>query len=385
MISDESYSESLPKGLQASYTSRKRELVKRIENEFKKNIDFYKNLKKDGIQSDKRHRDLINMCVFPFTDTGALAKSNYKYIRAAPLSEFGVGNFDFVLFKDNEREKVAIIGECKGSVSDPAGIVAESISRRKIVEEKLDIIKEKYLKLDRNSDLRVEYVIAVPSTHAVDMLNSVIKNKAKFIVWHAPLTGIPEISLAWPHKNDENPIKDMIHGDSELNKQLLAHAPSNRRTFNYFPQGHIFSKLQSLLLAIKIEGNGKIILKEELKRNLQQDLFYAEDTIDDAIGVLLSKGVEIGFLEFDCAGSVYRIRGKGYRADILERVLEDKWIGKQLSAELETNKEKEIEKLRAEVDEEARKMEEKIDAEIRKTRKISDYFPKDDGRKGEDV
>ena len=362
MEEDEGYLSSLSKDLQSVYTSRKKELIKTIKAEFEKKLEFNKNSKKEGIESDRRHRDLINMCVFPFTDTGALAQTNYKYIRAAPLSELNIPNFDFLLFKNDNQRNIAIFGECKGSVSDPAAIVAETISRMKAVVDNLDTVKEKYLKLQKTSDLIIEYVIAVPSTYAIDVLNSVVKLKAKLIIWHAPLTGVAEISLAKPNKGVDALTRDMLHSDNVLNT-ALNHVTSNRKTFNYFPQGHTFSKLQSLLSAIKISRESqKVIMKDELKRNLAQDLFYAEEMVDTAVESLLSKGLEIGFLEVDQNTGTYLIKGRGYRADILEGVLLDKWMGKQLGADLEEDIKQGIERLKTE-----------INAEAQKTKKLGDY------------
>jgi hypothetical protein len=133
----------------------------------------------------------------------------------------------------------------KGSISNYSAVINELKDRKENIQKNIDYIKENYLKLSNNDALYIEYVIAVPNNDAVEMLNRIIEAGGDLIVWQVAITGNPEISIAFPHKNISSiPRQSMMHRDQQLNRALdiANHTQSNRNAFNIFPQGHPFIK-----------------------------------------------------------------------------------------------------------------------------------------------
>lgn len=64
--------------LKKDYVIQLKKLKDETEREFEAKPDFIRTSKKMGIESDRKHRDLINTCVYPFTNRGSLAKTGYK-------------------------------------------------------------------------------------------------------------------------------------------------------------------------------------------------------------------------------------------------------------------------------------------------------------------
>jgi hypothetical protein len=323
--------------LQKAYTSSLKGLKEKAKKEFEENRDFFEKSKKAAIETDRRHRDLINSCIYPFTNNGSLAGTGYKYIRAAPLSELDVPNLDFLLFKHTDRFSIAVLGECKGSISNYKSIVRELQDRASVVEENLDYITKQYLKLSEFKRVFLEYVVAVPTNDALEMVNKIIENEGGLIVWQISITGDPEISIAFPAKGIPIPRETMMHKDPQLNRALdpLKHIQSNRNAFNVFPQGHVYTKLCSLIRSARPGDSGLVVSKEDLKKDISQDLFYMENNyIDKETDHILQKGIEIDFMEWIEADNIYKIKARGTKRKILEEQLEEKWIKNQLEQDL---------------------------------------------------
>jgi hypothetical protein len=338
--------------LQKGYALRAKAQKEEAKKEFEARKDFLEKSKKAAIEIERRHRDLINSCVFPFTNKGSLASTGYKYIRAAPLNELEVPNFDFLLFKQTDRFRIAVIGECKSSISNYKSIVREIQERASIVEQNLDYIKKIYLKLSESKSLFLEYVVAVPTNDAVEMLNEIIENGGGQIIWQISITGNPEISIAFPARNISIPRDSMMHKDPQLNSALdpSKHTQSNSNAFSIFPQCHTYLKLCSLIRSARSGDSGLVVSREELKNVISQDLFYMDDTyIDNETAQLLLNGKEIDFLEWIETDDIYKIKARGNRRRILEEQLEEKWIKYQLKLDLDKNIEASTQTLRKEL------------------------------------
>jgi len=329
--------------LKEAYEAKKREEFKVLEDEFESKKQFNTESKRQGIEKDRRHRDLLNTCIFPFTEKGPLSSSGYKFVRASPLYELNVQNMDFLLLKKSARNNIAIIGECKGSISNPGATITETISRIEVANEYSDHIRKEYLHLSHDDDFIFEYVIAVPTSYAGDILNKVIETESNLIVWSAPLTSDAELSIAFRPKSLTIPREKMMHRDRDLNK-ALQRVPSNRKVFDVFPQAHSFSKLTSLLRVARPGATGLIVAKEELQDLLStKDLFYMEDEfIKKEIELILSMGEKMDFLEWSPEDNAYRIKARGTKRDTLETALEEKWIKNQLEIDLEKYKQKRL-------------------------------------------
>ncbi len=192
------------KELKEAYIEEKKQRLYTIEQEFESQKNFLEASKRNSIETDRRHRGMVNVCVAPFTEKGSLINAGYQFIRASPLAEFHIPNVDFLLFKQTQRAKIAILGEAKGSISNPDKIINEFQSRIEIINQKQDYIKANYLKVSVSENVFFEYVLAVPSRDAPDILNRVIEKGSGIVVWHAPITGPEYISVAFPPKMTPN-------------------------------------------------------------------------------------------------------------------------------------------------------------------------------------
>ncbi len=348
-----------------AYKEEKRQQFHQLEQEFNSKKDFLEKAKKNAIEIDRKHRGVINVCVTPFTEKGSLRNLGYQFIRASPLSELRIPNVDFLLYKQTHRTKIAIFGEAKGSIStsNPDKIINEFKTRISKIEQNTDYIKTNYLKIPINETVYFEYVIAVPSGDVPSILKKAIEKGGGIIIWHTPITGLDNISVAFPPKIIPPTIESsMMHRDHELNK-AMNHALSNRKMFNFFPQSHPVSKLQSIFFAARIGETSLIVSEDELRENLSKELFYVDDSvIAKEAKSILSLGLKIDFLETILGTNQYRIKAKSYRADRLEQTVEVKWIKYQLDEELKEKKELAIQEIQS-----------KYSAEKRKDRKLGDF------------
>lgn len=333
------------KKLKEAYIKEKKLQLNKLEQDFESNRNFLESSMRNDIEVDRKHREMVNVCVAPFTEKGSLIDVGYKFIRASPLVEFQSPNVDFLVFKQTPKAKIAIFGEAKGSISSPEKIISEFRKRIEIINQKQDYIKTNYLKLQKDEKVFFEYVIAVPSGYAPDVLNKVIENGGGIIVWHAPVTGHAEISIAFPSKILSNRAS-MMHRDHELN-EALSQAKSNRKMFNFFPQVHTVSKLQLLLSAARVGDAGHIIINSELKECLSQDLFYLDEAaIEEEVKSIIDIGLNIGFLETTIEKDYYHVKARGTKRDTLERQLVDKWLKNQIDDRLKVQKEQVTQEVR---------------------------------------
>ena len=90
--------------LREKYLSEKKKRLKTVERDFKKEEEVLKQNLRNEIMIDQQHLEILNCCVFPFQDRGLLlASTGYKLYRLSPLSELGVKNVDFLLFKKTDN------------------------------------------------------------------------------------------------------------------------------------------------------------------------------------------------------------------------------------------------------------------------------------------
>jgi hypothetical protein len=68
--------------------------------------------KLEGIRQDQYHRRILNACIFPFSESGAMPGLGFSFVRASPLEEKGESNLDFLIY--NPAKKIALWGEAKG-------------------------------------------------------------------------------------------------------------------------------------------------------------------------------------------------------------------------------------------------------------------------------
>jgi hypothetical protein len=323
------------RNLQEGYSRQKAQVAKSAKRDFGEHSDSVATSIENGIETARRHRGIVNACVFPFTRSRGHLRSEtgYEFIRASPLYELGLENSDFLLFKSEGRRKIAVIGEAKGTVSSPESVVSEARSRLATAKGNLDHIKINYLKIPKDETVHLEYVLAVPINSGNDVLNSIIDTGGGLITWSIPLAGDAEIRLAFPPKSLADGIerKSMMHLDHKLNEALSGGTPSDRNEFSMFPQMHGYLELMALLRITKREGSKAIVTKDALRSLLSSELFYMDDDYRERkADSIVADGLDVGFLDVMPGQGVYKTVALGRNLNVLEDTLKKKWIARQL-------------------------------------------------------
>jgi hypothetical protein len=307
-----------------------------------------------GIEDARRHREIVNACVFPFTRSkGELrTETGYEFICGSPLHELGVENADFLLFKNEERHKIAVIGEAKGTVSNPDSIVNEAKSKVETALQNLDYIKTNYLRLPKDENVHIEYVLAVPVNWANDVLNCIIERGGGFVTWAVPLTGDAELRMAFPPKRLAKGIRriSMMHRDHKLNEMLDGGTPSERNEFSMFPQMHGYLELTTLLRITTIEGSKVMVTRDRLAGLLSKELFYMDDSYRNRkVDSIIADGLSVGFLDTIAGSGAFKVVALGKNLRILEDTLKKKWMARQLKIKEEQAVQSRVSKLQEEL------------------------------------
>lgn len=303
-----------------------------IRDDYRKNGDAKAELKVAGLETERAHRDLLNVAVFPFVRGSPGADHlNYHFIRGSPLSEMGLKNFDFLLAKLPPTGPVRIIaGEAKTSVGKPGALINEVVTKRQVLEANKAHVLSTYLHQPPEREWVIEALAVVDSVDAPTVLNAAVQADSHVIVWHAPSGGEPELNIASPPNAVPNAWK-YRHADNALN-DLLRHCPSVRRTFDIWPSSHPFIRLGALITAATQGANGKLVIRRDfLDTVLRRDMFYASDAERSAIAeAILKQGQAIGFLGPSDLPEELRVVARGVRRDTIEQRLREKWVKWQL-------------------------------------------------------
>ena len=278
-----------------------------------------------------------------------ILKTDYKFIRAAPLFELMLPNMDFLLFRKNSECNIAIFGECKGSFSDPSAVIKELEERRAHIEQNREYIITNYLRLSMSERVHFEYVIAVPDKDAARMQSCLIDKKGDFILWQTSLAGKREISCIFPPRSLD-PKENMMHMDPSLRKVFEGSKPiaCSRVMINYFPQSYEFNKISVLLEVAKFNRSNEsewIVTITDLRAIIKKYIFYMNyDFISSQVAYVISKGLEIGFLEksSEAEDEYLKITTNPRKSDSLGRHLRTKWIKNKLKIEFERKKQEAI-------------------------------------------
>ncbi|KYK38530.1 MAG: hypothetical protein AYK18_06835 [Theionarchaea archaeon DG-70] len=303
------------------------------------------------IEKDQRHRDLLNMCIFPFCRPGKITDLGYRFIAAEPLAELGVKNFDFLIY--NQRNKVAVFGEAKGSVSNPHKTVSETNERIDVVREQLEYISKTYM---GESPSWIEFVIGVYAMDDEKIIREIHNKGGGIIVWsidwyNSTLT--PKTLLDNQNKAIE---LGMVHRDPSLIK-AIKNVQTSHKVFEIFSSSHIFSLLRIILLAKTVNDEGSLILNEkDLMGIIREELFYLDEMVQKKkVDAILNTAESIKFLRSVSPG-VFKVVSR-YRADkSLEKDLKRKYIRYSERKHLKRAIEEAISEAEEEVREEMKRM-----------------------------
>lgn len=327
------------------YLKAKKVIGRIVKQRYRRNKENNKLKHQNEIETSRRHMFVMNAAISPFTDNGELhKKTGYEFIRASPLFEKHVQNMDFLLYNGNK--KIIIVGECKGSIRRHTDVINQTKKRIKVFNKpaNLKLVKEKYLSVDSQKKLRVEFVLVVPSKEAPDTATKIQNSDGELILWHTPLAPKAgegnELKIVKPsNKLEKSLVKSMLHNDKKLNQELKS-AKTGEYILDIFPQMHKFHELQSIL---NVERSG-VITRKDLKAYIQQNLYYMDKRfITKKVNSILKGASDCGFIK-KITDERYELRFTG-RRETIESRMERVWIDHQIEKEMEKDIEKEIKKL----------------------------------------
>ncbi|QLG47841.1 hypothetical protein [Natrinema halophilum] len=287
---------------------------------------------REEIDIQRNHRKLISYSIFPFAQDDP---AGYKFLKAEPLEELGVPNFDFLLWN---LDGSVIFGEAKSSIPDNATKVVNQLEDRKeIAEDHQDYIEEEYLGSEIN---HMEFVVATYVNHGDKIAKEIIEEGAEFITWvvdahsdtlwvrHARPTAFPDnLEAEQPDAMLEELERRHTHDISSLNGELDRVTTSFGQA-DVLPTSIIVDRLRVVVQARRVEGRHPCVDREDIREYVaESSLNYTEERVEEIVNDLIEGGENINFLsewEDDRAG--FKIVSNYTAKDDLEQVLEDKWI-----------------------------------------------------------
>ena len=320
--------ESLHPNLSNKYKDIQKKTLFDCKEKFEEKKDvFIKNIE-TGISTDKDHRDLVNLCVFPFSKRQFDEDLNYNFIRAEPLWELKVKNFDFLLC--NFEKELLIFGESKSSIYNYADVIKEAAERRQIVEQNMDYIVKEYLGFKPKY---IEYVIGVYSSDDEELIKQIIKHKSELKVWSIDRYK-KLLSLRSFQNISEEEKRNLEHNHTRLNS-LLKRIPTDTGGYDMFPSSHAITLLRQLILTKEKEEKDLIVSPSIIKEKVKSDIFYFDEKYQTDISAkIINYAEEIGFIEPISEKSIeYRIVSNYRHDDGLEKDLIKKYINFKIRAE----------------------------------------------------
>lgn len=321
--------------LKKDYIRERDKALAPIEQKYKANYKQLIDAKSKGIQEDQYHRRILNACIFPFSESGAMPDLGYHFVRASPLYEKGETNLDFLIY--NPGKKIAIIGEAKGSVNNVGDVVDQTKKRIIRVKENIDYFNMEYL---HSASSSTEFVIGVPWSISNELMKAVLRKGGEIIVWQAgsDLEDETELTIITPSKDTNNVYQTMRHQEDILNKALKGVRTSyNFKTF--FLESHSVAKMLVLTLVDKGKPD-KFFDFDDLLMLVKEELDYLdEQTARIEAQKIIRLGEDIGFVGHE--EGKYYIKSRSKKANVREEALKKAWINWRI----ESDKEKEIRSL----------------------------------------
>ena len=313
---------------------------RRTKREFWAQAEFKRNQKAEGIELEKQHRLLLNLCVFPFTRGQPGASLGYEFARGSPLREVSLPgtqgeppNFDFLVANIRDKPAVCILGEAKGAIQDPASAIRETIQKREFAAGQADYIAEQYLRLPKDLPMRLEFVVACPSTEATEVLFEAERAEPPLIVWHAPLAGLPILKVATPPEGGDR--HRMLHGDDRLN-DLLKGIRSSPTCFDLWPKMHPALLLGAVYREVEQDDKNIYVDAGLVKDVVEKDIFYLSQAEQKrVVEDILKLTVDIGLITPVAGTGRFRVATARERRRTTEIRAHRLWIEARLRRDLD--------------------------------------------------
>ncbi|MBO3842208.1 MAG: hypothetical protein FGF48_07315 [Candidatus Brockarchaeota archaeon] len=167
-----------------------------------------------NINIDLNHLVLVNLCINPFTKNSKI-KSGYLFIRTDPFFSTGSKIFDLLLY--NPDSKIAILIECKSSISDPSREVNEVLLKIKQVQLNKDLLEN----IVGDSINEVEFVICVSPEYIVGMREAIRKVNEHICLWSANVVENKIFLIPSNEDRSKAPWERGTHRDGNLTQILV--------------------------------------------------------------------------------------------------------------------------------------------------------------------
>lgn len=297
-----------------------------------KNRDFdreeYRRDLDNFIDQEREHRRLINFCVFPFVES---SPEGYQFVRADPLEECGVKNFDFLL---HDLEGKVIFGEAKASLpTNVDSVINNVIDQREKVEEWREYVEEEYLGQEM---VFSEYVLGTYDNYATNASRKVLARGEDVKVWGVNRTE-KELNLkkSLPDETPDNlsgedPIEELSrlakHSIGRLNSEL-----ENRETatgaVSVLPKSADIDQLRVITRAYSSMGRDTFINRSDIRREIKAGARnHGAERIDEITDKLVELGKDIDLLrDWEDGPADYRIVSQYTSRSGIEKTLKKKW------------------------------------------------------------
>ena len=270
----------------------------------------------------------MNACIFPFSQDDSFKEYGYSFLRASPLNELGVPNFDFILIDENDPLSI-MFGESKSQINDPDKILKEFDIRIKVINERKDYIGKNYVS---NISFDEEFVLGTYFTEASKMAKSIMRKNRDFKVWslgQLPNHDSPIMKLEIPY-DDSNSKKStkMKHNKKEFNKKISNSIKTSYSFKSMYLESHPFAKLSIIIM---IEKDGNYFTFDDILDFVRREFDYINDSsiIFRETNRILELAEKIGFIEpvkDNNGNNKFKIISKYQDIEYQERDLKNKWI-----------------------------------------------------------
>jgi len=305
-----------------------------------KKADFDKEGYKEDLEAfidqEEEHRRLINFCIFPFAES---SPQGYRFIRADPLQECGVKNFDFLL---HDLEGRVIFGEAKASLPTNVGsVINDIVKQREEVENNREYIESNYL--GKSMDF-AEFVLATYDNHASKASRKILSRGENIKVWSVNRTD-KEINLikSLPDEmpdgfSSENPIEELsrlaTHSIGKLNSEL-ENRDTATGTISILPKTADVDQLRVITRGYSSEGRNTYINQRDIYREVESGARnYERAQIEEISDSIVDLGKEIGLLcDWDDAEADYKVVSQYTSRQGIEKTLKKKWVKYKIEQE----------------------------------------------------
>lgn len=315
--------------LKKKYSDEIEKLTQQLKKEFEDPVEYQAKYKMhDGeIIKDRNHRQVVNACIYPFSQKGKLTKLGYYFIRTEPLLEKGISDVDFVI--ESPKKQIAIFGEAKTSTVNASKIISEMKTRKKVIEENEQYLQQTHVP---NSN-KFEYVFGTHAIETRDLYARIVESNEKFVSWQ--YGGFDDnsniLSIYVPESVTKETREKVMHQDDELNRNLVR-VNTNITYKNILPKSHPLA-MMSILTWIDRENDpdnddkkGTFRLKDLLEIFAIELEKFSNELIEKLTKKTIHEAVEIGFVRELDETDTYKIISQSSDPEARYEDLKRKWI-----------------------------------------------------------